>query len=170
MGSSLISLFQLGIVIFLMCLILFKSLFVVINIHFVLFSCKLVNSDRHLPILWLKIVLKNAFRTNLFNMNHISQNFSMRFFSSGDFCNKYHIFGKNHSSNDKVTVCRSKKRYHWSKTSMICFYHQIPRLSADTWARPPPAVIVMTLWLRPPPLRVSADIWMTPNHVINLKT
>ena len=121
-----------------MCLILFKSLFVVINNPFVLFSYKLLNSDRHLPILWLKIVLKNAFRTNLFNMNHISQIFSIRFFSSGDFCNKYHIFGKNHSSNDKVTVCRSKKRYHWSKTSMICFYHQIPRLSADTWARPPP--------------------------------
>ena len=38
---------------------------------------------------------------------------------------------------DKVTVCRSKKRYHWSKTSMICFYHQIPRLSADTYMDDP---------------------------------
>ena len=45
--------------------------------------------------------------------------------------------GKNHSSNDKVTVCMmSKNKYHWSKTSIICFYHQSPRLSADTWARP----------------------------------
>ena len=37
-----------------------------------------------------------------------------------------------YASKDKVTVCRSKKRYHWSKTCIICFYHQIPRLSADT--------------------------------------
>ena len=71
------------------------------------------------------------------NTNPISHLFSVRFFSLCDLCNKYHIFGKNHSSDDKVTICRSKKRYHWSKTSMICFYHQIPRLSADTWTRPP---------------------------------
>ena len=89
------------------------------------------------PFFLCPLVSRNAFPTIFFNANHISRHFSMRFFSSCDFCNKYHIFGKNHSSNDKVTVCRSKKRYHWSKTSMICFYHQIPRLSADTWARPP---------------------------------
>ena len=46
--------------------------------------------------------------------------------------------GTNYASKDKVTVCRFKKRYHWSKTCILCFYHQIPRLSADTWARPPP--------------------------------
>ena len=59
--------------------------------------------------------------------------------------------GTNYTSKDKVTVCRFKKRYHWSKTCILCFYHQIPRLSADTWARPPPpADTMMTLLLRPP--------------------
>jgi len=50
---------------------------------------------------------------------------------------------------------------HWSKTNIICFYHQIPWLSADAWARPP-------CWhhddtLAQIPLRASTDIlWMTP--------
>ena len=95
--------------------------------------------DRPPPFLRLKIVSKMLLAPILFYANHISRHFSMRFLSLCDFYNKYlFFFGKNHYSNDKMTVCRCKKRCHWSKTSMKCFYHQIPRLSTDTWARPSP--------------------------------
>ena len=49
-----------------------------------------------------------------------------------------------------MTVCRSKKRYHWSKTCIICFSHHIPRLSADTCHHPFPCWH-MTLAQTPPP-------------------
>ena len=35
-----------------------------------------------------------------------------------------------------MTVCRYKKVFYWFKICIICFYHSIPTLSADTWARP----------------------------------
>ena len=49
-----------------------------------------------------------------------------------------------------MTVCGSKKRYHWSKTCIICFSHHIPRLSADTCHHPFPCWH-MTLAQTPPP-------------------
>ena len=66
-----------------------------------------------------------------FYANHISQHFSMRCFSLCDLCNITFLVKIIHLMT--VTFCRSKNRYPWSKTSIICFHHQISSLSADTW-------------------------------------
>ena len=71
-----------------------------------------------LPFFATKHSVEKCFSHLFSYANHISQNFSI-FFSLCDFCNKYHIFGKDNSSNDKVIVCRSKKE-----------------VSADIWMTP----------------------------------
>ena len=104
-----------------------------------------------------------------FNANHISQHFSIRFFSSCDFCNKYHILGKNNSSNDQVTVCRSKKEVSliYNKHNMLLLYNseivswhlgQTPPLLTPWWhfgsdLPPPPGVS----WYMDDPIYISTS-------------
>ena len=49
-----------------------------------------------------------------------------------DICNKYHIFGKNHSSKDKVTVCRSLKKSDFTTFRQLSYIFECPNTHTHT--------------------------------------